>query len=434
MIKTTFRLSVLALVGVLLATLCLNAFPQAKVNLVNAITTLPVDGTEYASGTVIPENSPLPIWYNWIDTSGTQVLYYAIYTTPNYSYPVPIANLVGQHFRLTDGTQVFIASALSGLEVYRDLNGDGIPQSDFAMGESEILYFMYTNTSDSFSMTPVEKVMQNSTPHYKWGFTYENVHGFLQNAGTRLGVDVSVVLDRIGLSYDFSVEGNISKLKTNFEIGEVTDLTIHDSSPFGLEGLSLALLYATATYTSKPYSTYVDGQAYNPTTAADSAVEADLAQVQVDNVEAYDFVFGGNYTLHRDDTNETHQATVETYEAKAVAVTLSGIPMTIRINPINGMGFFRNKLDLADLFGGSWQSFELDYETSSLIYRICFPAWDGMQIEHDPVYVGYILSSTNGSHANEFPVTLVFAASTATVVALLALFSILKKRKRSAEA
>jgi hypothetical protein len=93
------------------------------------------------------------------------------------------------------------------------------------------------------------------------------------------------------------------------------------------------------------------------------------------------------------------------------------------------MGFFRNKLNLAELFGGSWQSFNIDYESSSLIYRICFPAWDGMQIEHDPVYVGYILSSTNSSHGNEFPATLVFAVLAVTVVALLAFYAILRRRR-----
>ena len=135
MTKSTVRFSVFALIGVLVASLCFTVLPQTKINLVNAISTLPVEGMEYADGSITPENSPLLVWYNWINVSGTQVVYYAIYTTPNYTYPVPIANLVGQHFRMEDGTQVFIASALSELEVYRDLNGDGIPQADFTSGE-----------------------------------------------------------------------------------------------------------------------------------------------------------------------------------------------------------------------------------------------------------------------------------------------------------
>jgi hypothetical protein len=433
MIKGTVRFSVFPLIAVLFASLCFTAFPQtSKINLANAVSTLPVDGMEYADGSITPENSPLLIWYNWVDVSGTQVIYYAIYTTPDYNYPVPIANLVGQHFRLADGTQVFIASALSELEVYRDLNGDGIPQANFTSGESEILYYMYTNMSDSFSMTPVQKVVQDSVPHYQWSFTYENVHGYLQNAAARIGVAASLIFSHITLSYDFSVNGNVSNLKTSFDIGKVTNLNILDSSEFSLDGLSLALLYATATYTSKAYSTYVDGQEYNSTTTADSAVEADLAQVQVSGVKAYDFVFGGNYTLNRGETNETHQANIETYEAKAEAAALSSISTTIRINPIKGMGFFRDQLNLVSLFGGSWQDFNMNYETSSLIYRICFPAWDGMQIQHDPVYVGYMLSSTENSQAIEFPIIIVLSGLAVVIVVLLILVVVVRKRLRPA--
>jgi hypothetical protein len=31
------------------------------------------------------------------------------------------------------------------MEVYRDQNGDGIPQANFTSGDSEILYNMYIN-------------------------------------------------------------------------------------------------------------------------------------------------------------------------------------------------------------------------------------------------------------------------------------------------
>jgi hypothetical protein len=430
MIRGTVRFSVFPLIAVLFASLCFTAFPETfRINLANAVSTLPVDGVESADGSITPENSPLLIRYNWVNVSGTQVLYYAIYTAPDYGYPVPIAYLVGQHFRLEDGTQVFIANALSELEVYRDLNGDGIPQANFTSGDSEILYNMYTNMSDSFSMTPVQKVVRDSVPHYQWSFTYENVYGYLQNAVARIGVAASLIFSHITLSYDFSVNGNVSTLKTSFDIGKVTNLNILDSSQFTLDGLSLALLYATATYTSKAYSTYVDGQEYNSATTEDSAVEAELAQVQVSGVKAYDFVFGGNYTLNRGETNETHQANIETYEAKAEAAALSSISIPIRINPIKGMGFFRDQLNLADLFGGSWQDFNMNYETSSLIYRICFPAWDGMQIQHDPVYVGYMLSTTENSRFSEFPTILVLSVLAVIVVASLVLFVIVRKRK-----
>ena len=403
MIKSNARFSVLALIAALLVTSCFAVIPQLSIiSLVEASPTLPVNGVEYTNGTIVPEHSPLLIWYDWVNVSDTQVVNYAIYTTPDYNYPVPIANLLGQHFRMADGTQVFIASALSELEVYRSLNGDGIPQANDTSGDRELLYYIYTNMSDSYSMNPIQKVMENQSPHYRWSFTYENAHGYLQNATARIGVVASLIFSHITLSYDFSVNGNVSTLKTNFDIGKVTSLTIHDSSQFSLKGLSIALLYATATYTSKPYTTYVDGKEFNSATEENSTMDAKLAEVEVGGAQAYDFVFGGNYTLNRGETNETIQANIETYGAKYEAVALSSVLPIIRVNPVKGMSFFRDQLNLAELFGGSWQDFDINYESSSLIYRICFPAWDGMQIEHDPVYVGYILSSTENA---EFPST-----------------------------
>ena len=404
MIKGNVRFSVFALIAVLLVTLCFAVLTQSTVlSLAKASSTLPVDGVEYTNGTIVPENSPLLIWYDWVNVSGTQVINYAMYTTPDYNYSVPIANLVGQHFRLADGTQVFIASALSELEVYRDVNGDGIPQADFTSGESEILYYMYTNMSDSYSMTPIQKTTIDSVPHYQWSFTYQNAYAYLQNANARVGVIARMFFEHLTLNYDFSVEGNISDLKTSFDIGKVTNLEILDSSQFSsFDGLSLALLYATATYTSKPYSTSVNGQPYDSTTA-DSAVSADIAEVKVEDVKAYDFIFGGNYELYRDGVNETYEATIETYEAKAQAVPTAGLP-TIYGPTVRSISFFTDQLNLTDLFGGLWPNVNSNYESSSLIYRICFPVWDGMQIEHDPTFLGYIFTN---QEIPEIPMTLV---------------------------
>lgn len=168
------------------------------------------------------------------------------------------------------------------------------------------------------------------------------------------------------------------------------------------DGLSLALLYVTATYTSKPYSTSVNGQPYDSTTA-DSVVSADIAEVKVEDVKAYDFIFGGNYELYRDGVNETYEATIETYEAKAQAVPTAGLP-TIYGPTVRSISFFTDQLNLTDLFGGLWPNVNSNYESSSLIYRICFPVWDGMQIEHDPTFLGYIFTN---QEIPEIPMTLV---------------------------
>jgi hypothetical protein len=294
------KLFTLVTLGLLSVALCFSVFSQfPKFNFASASSTLPVDDAEYSNGTIAIADSPYLIWYDWVNVSGTQVINYVLYTNSDYPYPTPIANLVGQHFQLADGTGVFVVSALDKMEVYRDQNGDGIPQANFTSGDSEILYYMYINMSDSYNMIPVQKTMEVDVPHYRWGLTYVNVYAYLQNATVRYGVVARLIFDHITVSYDFSLNGNVSNLKTSFDIGKVNSVDVLDSSQFSLNGLSLALLYATSTYASEPYSAYLNGQPYNSTTANETATNAEVARIAVGGTKAYDFVFGGNYTLSR---------------------------------------------------------------------------------------------------------------------------------------
>jgi hypothetical protein len=362
----------------------------------------PFVNEEFADGTIVNSNSPLKIWYDWVNVSGTQVINYAMYTDSDFPYPGPVVNLVGQHLKLADGSEVFIASDLDKFEVYRDLNGDGIPQGNFASTDSEILYYMFMNMSAGASAIPIQKTTVGDVPHYNWGFNYEKVYAYFLQPRPNGGIDTvaKLIFDHITLSYDFSVSGNVSNLKTNFDIGKVSSLDVFNSPDFSLNGLSLSLLYPTSTYTSQPYSTSVNGQTYNSSATENSTIDAENAQVTVDGVKAYEFVFGGNYALTRDENNETHQADIQTYESRAEVASISSLPFKIYGPAVSGVSFFRDDLNLHDLFGGSWTDINTDYKASSLVYRLCFPVWDGLQIVHDPVYLGYISRS---SSVPEFP-------------------------------
>ena len=409
-------------VALLLMTMVFSfSFKVGSICTVRASSILPQAGLEYVNGTLVPNYAPFKVWYDWVNVSDTQVVYYAAYTTPDYPYPVPIANIIGQHFRLVDGTQVFIASALSELEVYRDLNGDGVPQDSTGSGESETLYYIYSNMSQGYSMTPIQKTIVNSVPHYEWSFSYQYAYAYLQNANARVGVIARMLFDHLTLNYDFSVSGNVSSLKTSFDIGKVTNLEILDPSQFSsFDGLSLALLYATATYTSTSYSTSVNGQLYDSSTA-DSAMGAEVAEVKVEDVKAYDFLFGGTYSLNSEGGGENYTANVETYEAEAQVVPVAGLPL-IYGPTVRSISFFADQLDLADLFGGSWLKVDSNYESSSLIYRICFPVWSGRQIEHDPTFVGYIFTN---QEIPELPITLVIST-----IAIATSLALIFRRKR----
>jgi hypothetical protein len=389
----------------------------------------PFVNEEFGNGTIVSPNSALKIWYDWVNVSGTQIINYAMYTDTSLNpYPGPVANLVGQYLRLADGSEVFVASALDKFEVYRDSNGDGIPQGNFASEGSEILYYMFVNTSVSASPISIQKTFVGDVPHYQWGFRYEDVQGYFLQPKPAGGVDTvaKLMFDHIMFSYDFSVNENVSILKTNFDIGEVSSLEVSNSSNFSLNGLSLSLLYPTSTYASQQFSTSVNGQAYDPSTTEDSTIVADNAQVAVGDVKAYEYVFGGNYTLNRGENSETHQADIQTYEAKAEVASISSLPVQFYGPSVRVFIFFRNELNLNALFGGSWEEINTDYSESSMVYRICFPSWDGLQIVHDPIYVGYITSNTN---VPEFP-TATIVAPILIVGGLLAVF-VAKSRRHN---
>jgi hypothetical protein len=388
----------------------------------------PFVNEEFGNGTIVSPHSALKIWYDWVNVSGTQIINYAMYTDPHNPYPGPVANLVGQYLKLADGSEVFVASALDKFEVYRDLNGDGIPQGNFASAGSEILYYMFMNTSRSASPTPIQKTFVGDVPHYQWGFRYEDVYAYFLQPKPAGGVDTvaKLIFDHIIFSYDFSVNENVSNLKTNFDIGEVSNLDVPNSSNFSLNGLSLSLLYPTSTYASQRFSTSVNGQVYNPSTTENSTIVADNAQVIVGDVKAYEYVFGGNYALNRGENNETHQTDIQTYEAKTEVASISSLPVQFYGPSVRVFIFFRNELNLNGLFGGSWADINTDYSGSSMVYRVCFPVWDGLQIVHDPIYVGYISSSTN---VPEFPI-LTIVAPILIVGGLLAVF-VAKSRRHN---
>ena len=147
-----------ATLGLLLTALCFTALLQStKFTSVKASSIVAVEDGEYENGTIMIENSACLIRYNWVNVSGTQVVNYVLYTNSDYPYPTPVVSLVGQFFQLADGTKVSVVSALDKMELYKDANGDGIPQANFTSGESEILYYAYVNMSDSYNTEPYRK-------------------------------------------------------------------------------------------------------------------------------------------------------------------------------------------------------------------------------------------------------------------------------------
>ncbi|MDH5495796.1 MAG: hypothetical protein OEY24_08880 [Candidatus Bathyarchaeota archaeon] len=344
---------------------------------------------EYANGSIPTPPTGVWIWYTWVNISETQVICYALFSD---TYNSPIMSFLGQHFKVENDTDVFVGTTLALIEVYNDTNEDGIPQANFTSGESEIIYQLGVNSSVNYQITHIQKVMEEETAHYMWGFKHETIDGILLYPEQYIGhvAAAFVTIDYLSFNYDFYVVQNVSYLKTSFEIGNITDIRPYDDPSVSLEGLSLSLLYSTVTSSAKPYTAYVNDEPYDSTTAPNSATTTSSSQIAVEMIKAYEFIFGESYNLTRGENTET-------YEVKSEAAATASVHPEVIYGLDWAFTRFENYLNLSELFpsaGGLGGQVDLNCSVSTLLYRNCYPVWDGLPIQHDPTYVAYLFSNT----------------------------------------
>jgi len=342
---------------------------------------------EYANGSI--STPPVDMWYAWVNVSDTQVIYYALFSDEVNS---PIMNFLGQHFQVENDTEVFVGNTLTLIEIYNDTNGDGIPQANFTSGETEISYYLLVNSSVGYEVTPIQKILEGEISHYKWGFKYFTIDGFLLYPEEQPGQGAAyVMIDHLGFNYDLYVVENVSRIKTSFDIGRIAEIQpVGGEPPVSLNGLSLSLLFSTITISAKPYTAYVNGEPYNSTTAANPATATSSGEIAVEMIKAYEFLFGDTYNLTRGESVETH-------EAKSEAAATTSVPQGAQSKLNWTLTYFEDNLNISDLFpstSGIGGKVNLDCNVSALLYRICYPVWDGLLIQHDPTYVAYLFSNT----------------------------------------
>lgn len=359
----------------------------------------------YSDGQVVGE-----LWYDWVNTNGTQVVFFAYYSK---IYNSPVITFLGQHYKADNETEVFMANTLMLLEAYNDTNKNGIP--DFTAGESELQYNFIMNSSVGFSVTPIQKLLIGNITHYTWGVTYETIDGFFlfpedrQIDNVTTNTAARAIISHMGFSYDYYIQGNTSYLKTSFDTGRITEL--QPSSPnlnVSLNGLSLSLFYGTSTLSTKPYTVMVNEQPYNSTVVQEPAISNNETEVRIQDKKAYEFLFGQNYTLFRDSGTENHQS-------KSAASSRNSVPTSPRVS----LTWVFNNLQtvLHDLFPRITSlppEINLDYEASTLLYRVCYPVWDGYRIKHDPTYIAYFYP-TAGLSTSIIGPPLVFAVLVAVI-------------------
>ena len=333
--------------------------------------------TEFVSGDV-QVFSNLNAWYTWISINGTRTVFLALYSN---QLPSPVSAFVGQGYNSSSGSRIFVANVLLGMEVYNDTNNNGYPDANYTVGSSEIKYTLVMNASQTFTKTPAQKTIISGVPHFTWGVTYGQIQADLVDAAG-VGIGAVVNIASFSMKYDYSVKANTTYLKSSYEIGNVT---LVPASPPGLtvQGLSLSLLHATITVSTGQLAVIAAGSDYNSQSNL-SAKPINAAKVNVDQSLAYEFQFSDNYTLQT--------SPPQSHPAVCLAVPIDSIPYT----ELNGQET-TPLIRVQDYVKASLPSFvglpstsDLNYQTSKFLYRISYPAWSGVGLQHDPTYIGHI--------------------------------------------
>lgn|GEM_PF-1069774 len=388
-------------------------------------------GKEYANGSISQDG--VDVWYTWINSSGTQVAFFTYYST---IYNSPIMAFLGQHYTTADGLEVFMGNTLLLMEAYRDANGNGVPDMDLTSGTGEIEYFLLVNSSLHFTPIPLEKRIVGGAPHYSWGIRHEGIDGFLLYPKDRIvngfstNLGAKVYIDHLAFTYDYYVQENVSYIKTGIDAGAITEVMPQVGADVSLSGLSLSLLYGTTAISSKPYTVLVNGQPYNSTIVKEPSVLAGRVEVVISDAKAYEFLFDENYTLHRD-------SMAESFKSKAVASATESVPPNARnyLSPDWIRGWLGRYLsDVFPQIKSMLGDLSLDYDTSSFVYRICYPIWDGQSIEHDPTYVAYLTTKPvdygpGGPQAPSLPFEQLAVALIGLAVLTIALLELQRTRR-----
>ncbi len=331
---------------------------------------------QYASGDV--QVFPyLLAWYTWININGTHTIFLALHSN---QLPSPVSAFVGQGYNSSRGSRVFVANVLLAMEVYNDANNNGYLDANYTAGATELKYTILMNASQTFTKIPVQKTITNGVPHFTWGATYGQVQANLVNTSGTGGAIANIAY--VSMLYDYSVKGNTTYLKTSYEIGNVT---LAPPVPPGvtLQGLSLSLLHATLSVSTGQLAVLAGNSPYDSQSNTPPSL-VNVAKVTVDNSLAYEFQFKDNYTLQTTPP-QSHPAVYLAAPSDSIPPTVfngQGTPSLIRVQDYV-------KASLPSIVGLPATS-DLNYNASRFLYRISYPEWSGVALQHDPTYVAYL--------------------------------------------
>ncbi|MCF2138064.1 MAG: DNRLRE domain-containing protein [Candidatus Thorarchaeota archaeon] len=331
--------------------------------------------------------SDISLWYTWINTGWSQLIYITAADTKYNNY-FPGISFVGQHYFTKDNEEIVVGHSLLLFELYNDTNHNGILDANFENDTFETAYYLALNYSTGFEPQDVRKVDVNGTIHYKWGVRYKDVLGYLTfvNGTTSKYGDTAAFLKLTYLetSYDYSLQGNTTSLKTNLSLGTAEEFQAIVPGAH-IEGLSLSALHSTMVLSnaSQPVIT-VNSTEYNSTQADEPTIPIAVANITSADNGLYGISFDEYYRLYTDPESQ--------YQVRASACPSSSLHESVAENQFwTPVTVFRGFLSafLPRILEHPFPV-DIDYRDSWLLYRIGYPHWDGYALAHDPTYTAYV--------------------------------------------
>jgi hypothetical protein len=326
--------------------------------------------------------------------------------------------MYGMHYFTPDGEEVFIGALLAFLMVYDDFNNNSIPNPD--LPDNENIYYVIPfgvaeslNESGSYEpiVTPIPAT-EIEEGHYQFGMRYQNLYAYVSK-NPILGIAIKTgwiaKFSELTITYDITIDAETGEVKTEtyYTIGQVTELWGFlfgwpvKADPSELpDSLGISAVHFVTIFTSKYKVTgETSGNTLSPT-ATELADENVSIAVGEKNERAFAIRFMGEFDLIDEDTGNTTEEDLPAYnilvQAKFndLALVWWQLGFSAALMSVFAYGLSENVQEKytspRDLAQKSLNPFNPDgFGVRALWYAVCFPSWNGLRVEHDPVYTAY---------------------------------------------
>jgi hypothetical protein len=326
--------------------------------------------------------------------------------------------MYGMHYFTPDGEEVFIGALLAFLMVYDDSNNNSIPNPDSP--DNEKIYYVIPfgvekslNESGSYEpiVTPIPAT-EIEEGHYQFGMRYQNLYAYVsQNPILGLIFQTGWIakFSELTITYDITINAKTGEVKTEtyYTIGQVTELYAfvlgqrEEADPSELpDSLGISAVHFVTMFTSKYKVTgETSGNTLSPTTTELADENVSIA-VGEKNERAFAIRFMGEFDLIDEDTGSTIEEDNPAYnilvQAKLNDLLLVWwqLGFSAALMSVFAYGLSEHVQEKytspRDLAQKSLNPFNPQgFGVRALWYAVCFPSWNGLRVEHDPVYTAY---------------------------------------------